>query len=164
MFSKILIANRGEIACRVIATARRLGIATAAVYSAADRDALHVTLADEAHFIGPPPAVASYLNSEAIVAAARESGAAAVHPGYGFLAENADFAEACAAAGLVFIGPPAAAIRAMGSKILAKRRMQAAGVPVLPGYAGEQQELGQLEREARTLQLPLIIKPAAGGG
>src|SRR5207302_316310 len=116
MFSKILIANRGEIACRVIRTARRMGIATVAVYSEADAGALHVALADEARLIGPPPARDSYLKADAIIAAACDSGAAAIHPGYGFLSENAEFAEACAAAGLVFIGPSPAAIRGMGSK------------------------------------------------
>jgi 3-methylcrotonyl-CoA carboxylase alpha subunit len=164
MFSKILIANRGEIACRVAATARRLGIATVAVYSAADRGALHVALADEAHFIGPPPAVESYLNGEAIVAAARASGAAAVHPGYGFLAENAEFAEACAAAGLVFIGPPAVALRLMGSKAAAKNLMAAHGVPVVPGYHGADQDPSHLLAEAEGIGFPVLIKAAAGGG
>ena len=164
MFSKILIANRGEIACRVIGTARRLGIATAAVYSAADRGALHVALADEAHFIGPPPALESYLNGEAIVAAARKSGAEAVHPGYGFLAENAEFAEACAAAGLVFIGPPAAALRLMGSKAAAKTLMAGHGVPVVPGYHGAEQDPSRLLAEAERIGFPVLIKAAAGGG
>src|SRR5918911_3782025 len=121
MFSKILIANRGEIACRVIRTARRMGIATVAVYSDADAAALHVAIADEARRIGPPPARESYLNIAAIIEAARQSGVEAIHPGYGFLSENADFAEACAEAGLVFIGPPPAAIRSMGDKIAARR-------------------------------------------
>src|SRR5207253_922261 len=127
MFSKTLIANRGEIACRVIRTARRMGIATDAVYSAADAGALHVTLADEARLIGPPPARDSYLAIDKVIAAARDSGSQAVHPGYGFLSENAEFAEACAAAGVVFIGPSPAAIRAMGSKAAAKALMQAHG-------------------------------------
>ena len=164
MIKSLLVANRGEIACRIFRTARRLNIRTVAVYSDADATACHVREADEAWRLGPAPARASYLNIAALLEAARASGAEAIHPGYGFLAENAQFAEACLAAGLTFVGPPAAAIRAMGSKILAKTRMRAAGVPVLPGYAGEQQELAQLEREALAVGLPLIIKPAAGGG
>src|SRR5580700_3154276 len=128
MFAKILIANRGEIACRVMRTARRMGIATVAVYSEADADALHVTMADEARLIGPPPARQSYLDGAAVINAATESGAEAIHPGYGFLSENAEFAEACATAGIVFIGPPPAAMRAMGSKAAAKALMVAAGV------------------------------------
>jgi 3-methylcrotonyl-CoA carboxylase alpha subunit len=164
MIRSLLVANRGEIACRIFRTARRMNVRTVAVYSDADAGARHVREADEAVRIGPAPARESYLDIPALLAAARASGAEAVHPGYGFLAENAHFAEACNEAGLIFIGPPAEAIRAMGSKILAKRRMAAAGVPVLPGYAGEQQELGHLEREAQGLGLPLIIKPAAGGG
>src|SRR3981189_148611 len=129
MFAKILIANRGEIACRIIRTARRMGIATVAVYSEADAGALHVALADEAWLIGPPPASESYLDIRALIAAAQRSGPEAVHPGYGFLSENAEFAEACAEAGLVFIGPPADAIRAMGSKAAAKALMGAHGGP-----------------------------------
>ena len=164
MIKSLLVANRGEIACRIFRTARRMNIRTVAVYSDADAAARHVREADEAVRIGPAAARESYLNIAALIEAARATGAEAVHPGYGFLAENAQFAEACVAAGLTFVGPPAAAIRAMGSKILAKTRMQAAGVPVLPGYAGAQQELAQLEREARSLGMPLIIKPAAGGG
>jgi len=164
MFSKVLIANRGEIACRVIGTARRLGIATVAVYSAADREALHVTLADEAHFIGPPPAVASYLNSEAIVAAARRSAADAVHPGYGFLAENADFAGACVMAGLVFIGPPAAALRMVGSKAAARTLMAGHGVPIVPGYDGADQDPQRLLAEAERIGFPVLIKASSGGG
>ena len=134
MFSKILIANRGEIACRVVRTARRMGIATVAVYSEADRNALHAGLADEAWPIGPAPARDSYLNIEAILDAARNSGAEAVHPGYGFLSENPEFAEACEAAHIVFIGPPASAMRTMGSKAAAKDLMQRHGVPLVPGY------------------------------
>ena len=164
MIKSLLVANRGEIACRIFRTARRMSIRTVAVYSDADANARHVREADEAWRLGPAPARESYLNMAALLDAARASGAEAIHPGYGFLAENAQFAEACLAAGLTFVGPPAAAIRAMGSKILAKTRMRAAGVPVLPGYAGEHQELAQLEREALAVGLPLIIKPAAGGG
>src|ERR1700720_1223640 len=139
MFSKILIANRGEIACRIIRTARRMGIGVVAVYSEADAGALHVALADEARLVGPPPARESYLDISAIIAAARDSGAEAGHPGYGFLSENAEFAEACAAAGLVFIGPPPAAIRAMGSKSEAKKIMEKARGPLGPGYHGDEQ-------------------------
>jgi len=164
VIKSLLIANRGEIACRIFRTARRMNIRTVAVYSDADATARHVREADEAWRLGPAPARESYLDIAALLEAARASSAEAIHPGYGFLAENAQFAEACLAAGFTFVGPPAAAIRAMGSKILAKTRMRAAGVPVLPGYAGEQQELPQLEREALAVGLPLIIKPAAGGG
>ncbi len=164
MFSKILIANRGEIACRVIRTARRLGIATVAVYSSADRDALFVEQADEAWPIGPAPAKDSYLNIGAIVEAARASGAQAVHPGYGFLSENADFAEACERAGLTFIGPPAAAMRAMGSKAVAKALMAQAGVPLVPGYHGDEQDPEHLADEARRIGFPVLIKASAGGG
>jgi acetyl-CoA carboxylase biotin carboxylase subunit len=164
MFEKILIANRGEIACRVMRTAHRLGYRTVAVYSDADAGAPHVALADEAVCIGAAPAAASYLNVEALLDAARRTGADAVHPGYGFLSERADFAEACAAAGLVFIGPPAAAIRAMGDKALAKRRMVAAGVPCAPGYLGDEQSDERLAAEAAALGLPLLVKAVAGGG
>src|SRR5712671_561341 len=164
MFSKILIANRGEIACRVIRTARQMGIATVAVYSDADANALHVAMADEARRIGPPPARESYLNIAAIIEAARRSGAEAIHPGYGFLSENPDFAEACAKAGLVFIGPPAAAIRAMGSKAAAKALMEGHGVPVVPGYHGEAQDAASLAAEAERIGYPVLIKASAGGG
>ncbi|MFQ5785142.1 MAG: acetyl/propionyl/methylcrotonyl-CoA carboxylase subunit alpha [Alphaproteobacteria bacterium] len=164
MFEKILIANRGEIACRVIRTARRMRIATVAVHSEADAQALHVALADESQEIGPAPAVESYLRGDAIVEAAKASGAAAIHPGYGFLAENADFAEACAAAGLVFIGPPPAVIRAMGDKAAAKTLMADAGIPVLPGDSGEDQDDAALARAAERVGYPLLIKPAVGGG
>ncbi|HEV3183159.1 MAG TPA: biotin carboxylase N-terminal domain-containing protein [Steroidobacteraceae bacterium] len=164
MIESLLVANRGEIACRIFRTARRMNIRTVAVYSDADANARHVREADEAWRLGPAPARESYLDIAALLEAARASGAEAIHPGYGFLAENAQFAEACLSAGLTFVGPPPAAIRAMGSKILAKTRMRAAGVPVLPGYAGAQQELAQLEHEAHAVGLPLIIKPAAGGG
>ena len=164
MFAKILIANRGEIACRVIKTARRLGVATVAVYSEADREALHVELADEAWPIGPAPARQSYLDIAAIIEAARSSGAQAVHPGYGFLSENADFAEACDEAGLVFIGPPAEAIRLMGSKAAAKELVAAAGVPLVPGYHGLDQDPDRLAEEARRIGYPVLIKASAGGG
>ncbi|MDB5408983.1 MAG: 3-methylcrotonyl-CoA carboxylase [Rhodospirillales bacterium] len=164
MFSKILIANRGEIACRVIRTARRMAIATVAVCSEADRDALHVAMADEAHEIGPAAARDSYLRGEKIIAAALRSGAEAVHPGYGFLSENADFAEACAAAGLVFIGPPVAAIRAMGSKAAAKTLMAAAGVATVPGYHGTAQDLEAFAAAAAAIGYPVLIKASAGGG
>jgi 3-methylcrotonyl-CoA carboxylase alpha subunit len=164
MFSKILIANRGEIACRIERTARRLGIATVAVYSEADAQALHVRGADEAVAIGPAPARESYLKIEAIIEAARRSGAQAVHPGYGFLSENAGFADACAQAGLVFIGPPAAAIRAMGSKSAAKTLMARSGVPLVPGYHAEDQAPELLRREADHIGYPVLIKASAGGG
>ena len=164
MFHKILIANRGEIACRVIFTARRLGIGTVAVYSDADADARHVTQADEAYRIGPAPAKDSYLNVEAILAAAKRSGAAAIHPGYGFLSENAAFAEACDAAGLVFIGPPAKAIRAMGLKGAAKAILERAGVPVVPGYHGDDQDPAALRVLAGQIGYPVLIKAVAGGG
>jgi 3-methylcrotonyl-CoA carboxylase alpha subunit len=164
MFSKILIANRGEIACRVIGTARRLGIATVAVYSEADAAALHVRVADEARLIGPAPARESYLNIDNIVAAARDSGAQAIHPGYGFLSENAEFAEACAAAGLAFIGPSPEAIRAMGSKSAAKALMERHGVPVVPGYHGDDQDPALLLEQAERIGFPVMIKASAGGG
>ena len=163
-FSKILVANRGEIACRVMRTAHRLGYRTVAVYSDADAGALHVQQADEAVCIGPAPAADSYLHIAALLQAARQTGADAVHPGYGFLSERADFAQACADAGLVFIGPPPAAIRAMGHKALAKRRMLEAGVPCAPGYLGDEQGDDRLTAEARQLGLPLLVKAVAGGG
>jgi len=164
MFQKILIANRGEIACRVIATCKRLGIATVAVYSTADTHARHVDLADEAWPIGPPPARQSYLAIDKIIDAARRSGAQAIHPGYGFLSENATFAEACAAASIVFIGPPPAAIRAMGSKSAAKALMERAGVPLVPGYHGDAQDLQTLTAAASQIGYPVLIKASAGGG
>jgi 3-methylcrotonyl-CoA carboxylase alpha subunit len=164
VFRKILIANRGEIACRVIRTARRLGIGTVAVYSNADRDALHVAMADEAVRIGPAPPRESYLRGEAIIEACRKTGAEAVHPGYGFLSENADFADSCAAAGIVFIGPPPAAIRAMGSKSAAKTIMGEAGVPLVPGYHGAEQDADRLAREAADIGYPVLLKAVAGGG
>jgi 3-methylcrotonyl-CoA carboxylase alpha subunit len=164
MFSKIIIANRGEIACRIIRTARRMGIATVAVYSDADADALHVAMADSAFRIGPAAPRESYLNVAAILDAAARSGAQAVHPGYGFLSENAGFAEACAAAGLVFIGPPPAAIRAMGGKSEAKALMERAGVPLVPGYHGAAQDAATLAAEAGRIGFPVLIKASAGGG
>ncbi len=164
MFDSILIANRGEIACRIIRTARAMGIRTVAVYSEADANARHVAMADEAHCIGPAPARESYLRGDAIIAVALASGAQAVHPGYGFLSENADFAEACAAAGLTFIGPPPAAIRAMGSKSAAKALMESSGVPLVPGYHGADQSPALLAAEARRIGFPVLIKASAGGG
>ncbi len=164
MFNKILIANRGEIACRVIRTARRLGIRTVAVYSDADAGAMHVALADEAWHIGPAPARESYLRPELILEVARSSGSQAVHPGYGFLSENAEFAEACSAAGIVFIGPPTEAIRAMGSKSAAKRIMEKASVPLVPGYHGEDQDFDLLRNKANEIGFPVLIKATAGGG
>ena len=164
MFRSVLIANRGEIACRVIRTAARMGVRTIAVYSEADAAAPHARLADEAHCIGPAAAADSYLNVEALLAAARASGAEAVHPGYGFLSENAGFAEACAAAGLVFVGPPPDAIRAMGLKDRAKVLMEKAGVPVVPGYHGEDQSDATLAGAAKEVGYPVLIKAVAGGG
>jgi 3-methylcrotonyl-CoA carboxylase alpha subunit len=164
MFKHVLIANRGEIAVRLIAACQELGIHAIAVYSEADREALHVRLADEACCIGPASARESYLNIPAIVAAAHASGAEAIHPGYGFLSENADFAEACADAGVVFIGPPPEAIRLMGSKTAAKRAVEAAGVPTVPGYPGTSQDARTLKREAGRIGYPVMIKAAAGGG
>ena len=164
MFTKILIANRGEIACRVIKTARRMGIRTVAVYSAADATARHVRLADEAVLIGPAPARESYLVAERILDAGKKTGAQAVHPGYGFLSENEAFAEACAAAGIAFIGPPVAAISAMGSKSAAKSLMEKAGVPLVPGYHGDKQDAAFLEQEAGRIGYPVLIKASAGGG
>jgi 3-methylcrotonyl-CoA carboxylase alpha subunit len=164
MFKRILIANRGEIACRVIRTARRFAIETVAVYSDADAAALHVASADRAVRIGPPAPSESYLSIDAIIAAAKATGAEAIHPGYGFLSENAAFAEACAKAGIVFIGPPASAIRAMGSKSAAKALMEKAKVPVVPGYHGDKQEPAFLAKEAERIGYPVLIKAVAGGG
>ncbi|MEL7115682.1 MAG: acetyl/propionyl/methylcrotonyl-CoA carboxylase subunit alpha [Pseudomonadota bacterium] len=164
MFKKILIANRGEIACRVIATARRMGIATVAVYSEADREAKHVAWADEAVLIGPAPVADSYLRVDRILDAARATGAEAIHPGYGFLSENPDFVAAVEDAGLTFIGPPADAIRAMGLKDAAKAVMEAAGVPVVPGYHGAAQDPETLAAEAEAIGYPVLIKARAGGG
>src|SRR5271166_5827341 len=151
MFRKILIANRGEIACRVIRTAKRLGIATVAVYSEADAGARHTLMADEAWPIGPAPARESYLSIDKILDTARRSLAEAIHPGYGFLSENAAFAFACEAAGIVFIGPPVAAIEAMGSKAASKSLMEQSGVPLVPGYHGEAQDLEVLTRAAERI-------------
>jgi 3-methylcrotonyl-CoA carboxylase alpha subunit len=164
VFAKLLIANRGEIACRVVQTCRRLGIATVAVYSDADRNARHVRLADEAKRIGPAPAAESYLDIDAVVAAALESGAQALHPGYGFLSENAELARACDRAGVVFIGPTADTIERMGSKSEAKRLMESAGVPVVPGYHGAVQTNAVLAVEAARVGFPLLVKASAGGG
>jgi 3-methylcrotonyl-CoA carboxylase alpha subunit len=164
LIRRLLIANRGEIVCRIVRTARRLGVATIAVYSDADRDARHVRLADEAYHLGPSPAVESYLDIDRVLSLARRVGADAVHPGYGFLSENAAFAQACSDAGLTFIGPPAAAITAMGSKSASKAAMAAVGVPVAPGYHGAEQSLERLRAEAQRVGFPLIIKASAGGG
>ncbi|KQZ12995.1 3-methylcrotonyl-CoA carboxylase [Mesorhizobium sp. Root554] len=164
MFEKILIANRGEIACRVIRTARRMGVRTVAVYSDADRNALHVEMADEAVHIGPSPVGESYLVGDRIIEAARIRGAEAIHPGYGFLSENPKFVDQVVAAGLTFIGPSAASIRAMGLKDAAKRLMEKAGVPVVPGYHGEAQEIVLLATKAREIGYPVLIKARAGGG
>jgi acetyl/propionyl-CoA carboxylase alpha subunit len=164
VIGSLLIANRGEIARRIIRTARRLAVRTIAVYSQADATAPHVAEADEAVLIGPPPARESYLRGEAILSAARQTGADAIHPGYGFLSENADFAEAVIAAGLTWVGPPPAAIRAMGLKDAAKRLMTAAGVPVTPGYLGEDQSPQHLAAEAAAIGWPVLIKAVAGGG
>ncbi|MEZ5724460.1 MAG: acetyl/propionyl/methylcrotonyl-CoA carboxylase subunit alpha [Paracoccaceae bacterium] len=164
MFQKILIANRGEIACRVIDTCRRLGVATVAVYSDADRAARHVAMADEAVHLGGPAPKDSYLRGEAIIRAALDTGAQAIHPGYGFLSENPDFVDAVEAAGLVFIGPSARAIRAMGLKDAAKALMEKAGVPVVPGYHGENQDAAHLAAEAEKIGYPVLIKAVAGGG
>ncbi|MGV8928938.1 MAG: acetyl/propionyl/methylcrotonyl-CoA carboxylase subunit alpha [Brevundimonas sp.] len=164
MFKSVLVANRGEIACRVFRTARAMGLRTIAVYSEADARALHVRDADEAVLIGPASARESYLDAARVLAAAKATGAEAIHPGYGFLSENADFAEAVMAAGLVWIGPPPAAIRAMGLKDAAKTLMIEAGVPVTPGYLGEDQALERLQKEADAIGYPVLIKAVAGGG
>jgi 3-methylcrotonyl-CoA carboxylase alpha subunit len=164
MFEKLLIANRGEIAVRVACTAKRLGIRTVAVYSEADAGAMHTEICDEAYLIGRAAARDSYLRGERIIQVARKTGAQAIHPGYGFLAENAGFARACADAGIVFIGPPAAAIEAMGSKSAAKSLMEHAGVPLVPGYHGEKQDDAFLETEADRIGYPVLIKASAGGG
>lgn len=164
MFRKILIANRGEIACRVIKTARAMGVATVAVYSEADANARHVRLADEAVLIGPPAAAQSYLVAERILEVAKQTGAEAIHPGYGFLSENDEFAEACAREGIVFIGPPASAIRAMGLKSASKALMEQANVPLTPGYHGDNQDSAFLAEQAAKIGYPVLIKASAGGG
>lgn len=164
MFDSVLIANRGEIAVRVIRTLRELGIRSVAVFSDADADARHVQEADTAVRLGPAPAAESYLSVERLLKAAAHSGAQAVHPGYGFLAENAEFAQACADAGLVFIGPPASAISLMGDKIRAKATVRAAGVPVVPGSSGSGLSDAELAASAREIGMPVLLKPSAGGG
>jgi 3-methylcrotonyl-CoA carboxylase alpha subunit len=164
MFKKILIANRGEIACRVAATARRMGIQSVAVYSEADAHARHVAFCDEAIAIGPAAASESYLNIDRVIAAAKLCGAEAIHPGYGFLSENEAFAAACEEAGLVFIGPPASAIRAMGSKSAAKSLMEKAQVPLVPGYHGDNQDPVFLQSQADQIGYPVLLKASAGGG
>ncbi|MBY0241474.1 MAG: 3-methylcrotonyl-CoA carboxylase, partial [Burkholderiaceae bacterium] len=164
MFQKILIANRGEIACRVASTVRRMGIQTVAVYSEADAGARHVAMCDEAVLIGPAAARDSYLKGDTIIAAALATGAQAIHPGYGFLSENEQFAQACADKGLVFIGPPAAAMRAMGSKSSAKTLMEQADVPLVPGYHGDQQDSDFLQQQADRIGYPVLLKASAGGG
>jgi 3-methylcrotonyl-CoA carboxylase alpha subunit len=164
MFNSVLIANRGEIAVRIARSAKRLGLRVIAVYSEADADALHVRVADEAHMIGPPAARESYLSIEKLITVARFTQAQCIHPGYGFLSENAQFAEACAAAGIVFVGPPPSAIRAMGLKDKAKALMEKAGVPVVPGYHGERQDAKLLKEKAYEIGYPVLIKAVAGGG
>ncbi len=163
-FEKVLVANRGEIACRVFRTCKRLGIRTVAVYSEADRNAMHVRLADEAHLIGGPAARDSYLRSDRIIEVAKRAGAQAIHPGYGFLSENPEFAEACSQAGIVFIGPPSEAIRVMGSKSAAKNLMENAGVPLVPGYHGDDQGFARLSEASKAIGYPVMIKATAGGG
>ncbi|RDV05505.1 acetyl/propionyl/methylcrotonyl-CoA carboxylase subunit alpha [Undibacter mobilis] len=164
MFKSVLIANRGEIACRIMRTAKRLGLRTIAVYSQADAQALHVKLADEAHLIGPAPAAQSYLVIDNIIAAAKAAKAECIHPGYGFLSENTAFAKACADNGIVFVGPPPSAIEAMGLKDRAKALMEKAGVPVVPGYHGNNQDPALLKRKAYEIGYPVLIKAVAGGG
>ena len=161
MLRSVLIANRAEIACRIARTAKRLGMRTIAVYSEADPGALHTRLCDEAYLIGGPEPRASYLAIDHLIAAAQRAGAECIHPGYGFLSENPDFAEACAQAGVVFVGPPANAIRAMGLKDHAKQLMERAGVPVVPGYHGERQDAKFLKEKAYQIGYPVLIKPAA---
>ena len=164
MFTKLLIANRGEIACRVIRTARRMGIASVAIYSDADRSALHVEMADEAWYVGKSEAKNSYLNADAVLDAARKTGADAIHPGYGFLSENAAFCARCLEQGVIFVGPPASAIEAMGSKSAAKSIMAHAGVPLVPGYHGADQDPAHLQNEAENIGYPVLLKAVAGGG
>ncbi|MGA8969025.1 MAG: biotin carboxylase N-terminal domain-containing protein, partial [Pseudolabrys sp.] len=164
MFKSVLIANRGEIACRIARTAKRLGLRTIAVYSDADARSLHVRLCDEAAPIGPSPAAQSYLSIDRLISAAKAARAECIHPGYGFLSENADFAQACVDAGIAFVGPPVRAIRAMGLKDRAKALMEKAGVPVVPGYHGELQEPKFLKQKAYEIGYPVLIKAVAGGG
>jgi len=164
VFHKLLIANRGEIACRIARTAKRLGLRTIAVYSTADEGALHMRSCDEAYLIGEAEPRQSYLNIERLIETAKKANAQCIHPGYGFLSENAEFAEACAKANIVFVGPPPAAIRAMGQKDHAKALMEKARVPVVPGYHGERQDAKFLKEKAYELGYPVLIKPAAGGG
>ena len=164
MFTKILIANRGEIACRVISTARAMGIKTVAVYSDADKGARHVRMADEAVRIGPAASRDSYLRGDIIIEAAKRTGAQAIHPGYGFLSENEDFAAACKKNKITFIGPTPEAINAMGMKDKAKEIMKKAGVPIVPGYMGDHQDAEFLKKEADKIGYPVLIKAVAGGG
>lgn len=164
MFSKILIANRGEIACRIIKTAKKMGVLTVAVYSDADKDALHVHMADEAIYLGPSPSRESYLLGDKVIAAAKRTGAQAIHPGYGFLSENADFCRACANENITFIGPPVAAIEAMGSKSAAKNIMEKAQVPLVPGYHGDDQSEAVIKKAADDMGYPVLLKATAGGG
>jgi 3-methylcrotonyl-CoA carboxylase alpha subunit len=164
MFSKLLIANRGEISCRIIKTAKRMGVATVALYSDADAQALHVQLADEALHIGPAPSKQSYLQGERIIKLAKQVGADAIHPGYGFLSENAEFARMCQQNNIVFVGPPVGAIEAMGSKSAAKQIMEKAAVPLVPGYHGEEQSAGVIKSHADAMGYPVLLKAAAGGG
>src|SRR5215475_8848479 len=163
-FRTLLIANRGEIACRVIRTARALGLRTVAVYSEADAGAMHVAMADSAVLLGPARARDSYLNIEAVINAAKKTGAEAIHPGYGFLSENAEFAEACVKAGIVFVGPTAEMMTAMGSKSGSKALMEKAGVPLVPGYHDEAQDDGTLSAAAAKIGFPVLVKASAGGG
>src|SRR5215208_2581068 len=164
MFDTVLIANRGEIALRVMRACKELGLRTVAVYSEAERDAPHVAYADASYLIGPAPAPQSYLDGAKIIAAAQAAGAGAIHPGYGFLSENAAFARACAEAGLVFVGPPPSAIKAMGLKAESKQLMEKAGVPLVPGYHGASQDPALLAREAGRIGYPVLVKASAGGG
>src|ERR1700682_1711832 len=164
MFASVLIANRGEIACRSARTAKKLGLRTIAVYSDADAGALHTRLCDEAHRLGPAPARERYLAIDKLVHLGRRTGAQCIHPGYGFLSENAEFAEACAAAGIVFVGPPPAAIRAMGLKGEAKALMEQGGVAGVPGFHAERQDLATLQEKAVAIGYPVLIKAVAGGG
>src|SRR5947199_1934469 len=164
MFSKVLVANRGEIAIRVIRALEELGVASVAVYSEIDRDALHVRRADEAYLLGGPTAAESYLNIERITEVVKESGAEAVHPGYGFLSENANFARAVEEAGAIWVGPPAEAMQKVGDKIRAKELARNADVPTIPGYSGEEQDEDRLAEEAEKIGYPVLVKASAGGG